>query len=66
MGYSLRTERYRYSFWNEGAEGEELYDYKTDPRELQNLANDPASAGLKQKLRTSLLQICRSRGMTAA
>src|SRR5262249_5650505 len=30
MGYSLRTERYRYSFWNEGREGEELYDYEKD------------------------------------
>ncbi|HEV8147869.1 MAG TPA: sulfatase-like hydrolase/transferase, partial [Bryobacteraceae bacterium] len=65
-GYSLRTERYRYSFWNEGAEGEELYDYQADPRELRNLVNDAASAGLKQKLRTSLQEICRARGMTAA
>jgi len=65
-GYSLRTERHRYSFWNEATEGEELYDYQADPRELRNLANDAASAGLKQKLRDSLQQICRSRGMTPA
>ncbi len=62
MGYSLRTERYRYSFWNEGSEGEELYDYQADPRELRNLASDAASAALKARLKRRLEQICRARG----
>ncbi len=66
MGYSLRTERYRYSFWTEGTEGEELYDYEKDPRELRNLAADPASAPLKQKLRDGLESIARARGMASA
>ncbi|MCU0227359.1 MAG: sulfatase [Bryobacterales bacterium] len=39
-GYSLRTERFRYSMWDEGREGEELYDYATDPREMRNLARE--------------------------
>jgi iduronate 2-sulfatase len=61
MGYSLRTERHRYTFWNEGAEGEELYDYEKDPREMRNLSSDPASAALKQKLRSTLQTTISSR-----
>jgi uncharacterized sulfatase len=63
MGYSLRTERYRYTHWSGGPPGEELYDYERDPRELRNLAADPAAEAVKTKLRDSLLAICRARGM---
>jgi len=66
MGYSLRTERYRYTFWKQGSEGEELYDYQVDPRELHNLAHDSGSAGLKAALRASLEKICMERGMANA
>jgi iduronate 2-sulfatase len=38
MGYSIRNERYRYSMWDDAKEGEELYDYSNDPREMKNLA----------------------------
>jgi uncharacterized sulfatase len=63
MGYSLRTERYRYTFWNEGREGEELYDYDSDPRELRNLASESGSSALKARLRATLERICRERGI---
>ncbi|MBI4875458.1 MAG: sulfatase [Acidobacteria bacterium] len=53
-GYSLRTERYRYTMWNETGEGEELYDYAKDPRELKNLAADAGAAGLKKDLHARL------------
>ena len=66
MGYSLRTERYRYTFWKEGSEGEELYDYQVDPRELRNLADDDSVVGLKRTLRASLQKICLERGMAGA
>lgn len=66
MGYSIRTERYRYTFWKEGSEGEELYDYEVDPRELRNLATDRHSAALKGRLRANLEAICRQRGMSSA
>ena len=66
MGYSIRTERYRYTFWKEGSEGEELYDYQADPRELSNLATDRHTAALKATLRTALEKICRQRGMVNA
>jgi uncharacterized sulfatase len=39
MGYSLRSERYRFTQWADGSR--QLYDYETDPEEKQNLANDP-------------------------
>jgi uncharacterized sulfatase len=54
FGYSLRTERHRYSMWDEGREGEELYDYQTDPRELKNLARESTHQGLKARLRARL------------
>ncbi len=44
FGYSLRTARWRYTEWGEGAQGRELYDHDTDPKELTNLANLPAHA----------------------
>jgi iduronate 2-sulfatase len=41
MGYSVRDERWRYTEWDEGRQGAELYDETNDPRELRNLASDP-------------------------
>jgi iduronate 2-sulfatase len=40
-GYSLRTDRFRYTEWDGGAKGVELYDHQNDPQEFDNLANDP-------------------------
>ena len=40
MGYSVRTERWRYTEWDGGSAGAELYDELEDPHEWQNLAND--------------------------
>ena len=40
-GHSIRTEQYRYTEWNFGKAGEELYDEINDPQELHNLFNDP-------------------------
>jgi iduronate 2-sulfatase len=37
-GYSVRTERWRYTEWGGGASGTELYDYENDPEEWKNLA----------------------------
>lgn len=59
MGYSLRTERYRYTEWGrDGREGRELYDHETDPAELHNLAEVSAHArrvsSFSQRLREIL------------
>lgn len=40
-GYSVRTERWRYTEWDDGTKGAELYDHDQDPQELKNRAADP-------------------------
>jgi uncharacterized sulfatase len=42
MGYSVRTDRWRYTEWDDGRRGVELYDELADPAERQNLAASPA------------------------
>jgi iduronate 2-sulfatase len=41
MGRSIATERFRYTEWDDGRAGLELYDHNSDPHEYRNLANDP-------------------------
>ena len=51
MGRSIRTERWRFTEWNGGADGLELYDHEKDPQEFHNraqLPNAEASATMKQ------------------
>ena len=54
MGRSVRTERWRYTEWDHGRRGRELYDHDSDPTEQHNLAEDPSKqpviAGLKALL----------------
>lgn len=54
MGYSVRTERYRYTEWDGGEKGTQLYDYETDPGELKNLAADPAHAETVKQMKARL------------
>lgn len=42
MGRSVRIERWRYTEWDNGNAGVELYDHSKDEGEFTNLANDPA------------------------
>ena len=53
-GYSLRTERWRYTEWDESRRGRQLYDHEHDPREQRNLASDPAHAETVAGLRNQL------------
>jgi len=41
-GRTVRSDRFRYTEWDEGRKGRELYDHRNDPGEITNLANDPA------------------------
>lgn len=54
FGYSLRTPRWRYTEWDSGKEGLELYDHNKDPQELTNLAKDPAHARIMTELSEQL------------
>ena len=55
MGRSIRTNRWRYTEWNEGEDGVELYDHWHDPGELTNLAAQSnlkaLASGLRQQFR---------------
>jgi arylsulfatase A-like enzyme len=48
LGRTVRSERYRYTAWIDGATGklvaQELYDHRVDPAELRNVAGDKAYA----------------------
>ena len=55
MGYTMRTERYRFTRWvgrddHTKIAAIELYDEQTDPQENTNIANDPKNAALVAKL----------------
>ncbi len=54
MGRSVRTERWRYSEWDDGKQGSELYDHDADPREHRNLANDERYAQTVTELKALL------------
>jgi choline-sulfatase len=60
FGYSLRTNRYRYTEWNEGKAGKELYDHETDPKELKNLALDASYEKQMSELSTLLASAVKS------
>ncbi|MAS93190.1 MAG: iduronate sulfatase [Verrucomicrobiales bacterium] len=53
-GYSIRTERWRYTEWLEGKAGRELYDHEGDPEEITNLANDPEYSNTVTELSAKL------------
>ncbi|WP_071799426.1 sulfatase [Natronohydrobacter thiooxidans] len=53
-GRSVRTERYRYTEWEEGRSGRELYDHTNDPMERVNLVDDPSYAEVIELLRAML------------
>jgi arylsulfatase A-like enzyme len=53
-GRSVRTARWRYTEWDEGSSGRELYDHDADPREFTNLAADPRHAATVRELRMLL------------
>jgi len=54
LGKSVRTERWRYTEWDEARQGAELYDHRNDPEERVNLAEDPKHAAVRAELRDLL------------
>ena len=56
-GHSVRTEKWRYTEWDFGAKGSELYDETADPHELTNLASDPKHADVVKEMKALLKQM---------
>jgi arylsulfatase A-like enzyme len=61
MGYSMRTDRYRFTVWvgrqdHSRIEAIELYDHQTDPQENTNVAKHPAHQKLVEDLMTQWRQ----------
>ena len=54
VGYTLRTERWRYTEWNAGRWGVQLYDHQSDPHEWTNLAKRAEYAANLSELKTLL------------
>jgi uncharacterized sulfatase len=50
-GYSVRTARWRFTSWDGGKKGEQLFDMESDPRETVNLAGDARHAATVAELR---------------
>lgn len=46
----MRSGRWRYTVWNGGEAGRQLYDHNSDPHELKNLADLPDHAATVQAL----------------
>jgi N-acetylglucosamine-6-sulfatase len=57
----VRTDRYTYVAWKETGE-EELYDRRTDPYQLTNVASDPAFADVKAELAAKAAELQRCKG----
>jgi uncharacterized sulfatase len=54
LGRSVRTARWRYTEWDDGRQGAELYDHEADPGEYENLAGDAERAAVRSELRQLL------------
>ncbi|MHC5068163.1 MAG: sulfatase [Planctomycetota bacterium] len=55
-GESLRTHDWRFTQWDHGSGGYELYDLNADPGEFTNLSADPAHTSIREELRAQLLE----------
>ena len=54
QGYSIRTRQWRFTEWNGGKDGYELYNHENDPNEVVNLANNPDYLEIREQLKAQL------------
>jgi uncharacterized sulfatase len=57
MGRSVRNERWRYTEWDGGKLGSELYDHDKDPHEFHNLAKDNKHSKVVDEMKQLLTQL---------
>jgi arylsulfatase A-like enzyme len=72
MGYSIRTKQYRYTIWmangfrsnmpfdNKLILGTELYDYKNDPLEKVNVANEKKYSAVATEMNAKMMSFFKS------
>ena len=72
MGYSIRTKQYRYTIWMSNGFrsnkpfdskliiGTELYDYKKDPLETVNVANEKKYAVISKQMNVKMMAFLKS------
>jgi iduronate 2-sulfatase len=56
VGSTVKNSQWRYTEWDEGKQGRELYDQVGDPIEYNNLAEDPAYAEVVLEMKALLNQ----------
>src|SRR5262249_61755303 len=54
-GFRVRNRRFRYTEWDQGREGTELYDEDADAAEMHNVAADPKYAATVKELKGQLV-----------
>lgn len=54
LGKTVKNENWRYTEWDEGKKGTELYNQITDPLEYDNLADNPEYLEVKNKMKLLL------------
>lgn len=60
QGYSIRTAQYRFTSWNGGKAGEQLFDLTADPDETTNLAAEPKHEKLIAQLRSRVQEYAKN------
>ncbi len=66
LGRSVRSEKWRYTEWDGGELGVELYDVENDPREFDNLATSNQHEDIRRKLRDLLRELDATAKRSAA
>ena len=57
LGKSVRTARWHYVEWDDGRQGNMLFEHPKDPLELKNLANDPNYAKIVVEMKALLAKM---------
>jgi len=56
LGRTVKTDKWRYTEWDNGKMGNELYDQGKDPVEYNNLATNPSYSGVVTEMKKLLYQ----------